>query len=172
MRSPLIIATALAAALAGALTGCIEAPVAPVGPSVSPFRPAAASVDAKADDAAQRVLAYAAAQVGRPYCWGGTGPRCFDCSGLALMAWRQAGVALPRSADDVPKKLSSIPLTEVRPGDILWWPGHVGLYAGNGWSVEALDSRSGVVFRRAPKPHGAFRPRLPASVEPLRFAAR
>jgi len=108
--------------------------------------------------AAQAVLAYAAAQVGRPYCWGGTGPGCFDCSGLTMMAWRQAGVKLPRTADDVALKLHPVPLTQAQPGDILWWPGHVGIYAGNGWSIEALDKRSGVVYRRAPAPHRVLRP--------------
>jgi peptidoglycan DL-endopeptidase CwlO len=125
-------------------------------PSYTPPSPAP-PVAATAGPAAS-VLAYATAQVGRPYCWGGTGPGCFDCSGLTQKAWQQVGVQLPRTADDVAKKLRAVPLTEVRPGDILWWPGHVALYAGNGWSVEALDKKSGVVMRRAPRPKGAFRP--------------
>ncbi len=113
---------------------------------------------AAASGPATTVLAYATAQVGRPYCWGGTGPGCFDCSGLTQKAWRQVGVELPRTADDIARRLPAVPLTAARPGDILWWPGHVALYAGNGWSVEALDHKSGVVMRRAPKPHAVFRP--------------
>jgi cell wall-associated NlpC family hydrolase len=68
------------------------------------------------------------------------------------------GVQLPRSADDVARRLPSVPLDQVQPGDLLWWPGHVAIYAGNGWTVEALNAASGVVLRRAPRPRRAFRP--------------
>jgi cell wall-associated NlpC family hydrolase len=142
------------------LAGCAEeetyawqpavAPVAAAAPVAPPPKVSASRVNA--------VLAYAAAQVGRPYCWGGVGPRCFDCSGLAMMAWRQAGVRIPRTADDVAKQLPPVAMNELRPGDILWWPGHVGIYAGDGWSIEALDSRSGVVRRRPLGARRAFRP--------------
>jgi cell wall-associated NlpC family hydrolase len=54
--------------------------------------------------------------------------------------------------------LPEVPLSDVRAGDILWWPGHVGLYAGNGWVVDALDHRHGVVRRPAADPYRAFRP--------------
>jgi cell wall-associated NlpC family hydrolase len=54
--------------------------------------------------------------------------------------------------------LADVPLDEVRAGDILWWPGHVGLYAGQGWSIEALDSRHGIVRRPARNPYRALRP--------------
>lgn len=98
-------------------------------------------------------------QVGKPYCWGGTGPGCFDCSGLVQRAWASVGVALPRTADEIASRLDEVPLKEVRSGDVLWWPGHVGLYAGYGWVIEALDRRDGVVRRPAKKnPYRAFRP--------------
>ncbi len=45
-------------------------------------------------------------------------------------------------------------------GAALWWPGHVGIYAGNGWVVEALDARHGVVRRAAANPYRAFRPEI------------
>jgi cell wall-associated NlpC family hydrolase len=108
--------------------------------------------------AASTAIVFAWAQVGKRYCWGGTGPTCFDCSGLVQRAWGQAGVRLPRTADSIASELPEVPLDEVRAGDILWWPGHVGLYAGDGWVVEALDRRHGVVRRPAMRPHRAFRP--------------
>jgi cell wall-associated NlpC family hydrolase len=73
-------------------------------------------------------------------------------------AWRFAGVHLPRTADAIASELTPVPLGEVRGGDILWWPGHVGIYAGNGWMVDALDTPHGVVRRPAANPRRAFRP--------------
>lgn len=109
---------------------------------------------------ARDAVVFAWQQVGKPYCWGGTGPGCFDCSGLVQRAWGSVGVALPRTADAIASRLEEVPLKDVRSGDVLWWPGHVGLYAGYGWVIEALDARDGVVRRPARKnPYRAFRPR-------------
>jgi cell wall-associated NlpC family hydrolase len=112
---------------------------------------------------AQTVLGFAGAQVGKRYCWGGTGPSCFDCSGLVQRAWATVGIRLPRTADAIASELPEVPLEsgQLRAGDILWWPGHVGLYAGGGWVVEALDHRHGVIRRLISAqrpPHRAFRP--------------
>ncbi|HXX65785.1 MAG TPA: NlpC/P60 family protein [Polyangiaceae bacterium] len=105
-------------------------------------------------------------QVGKPYCWGGAGPACFDCSGLVQTAWGSVGVRLPRTADAIATRLEHVPLGDVRSGDVLWWPGHVGLYAGYGWIIEALDARDGVVRRPATKtPYRAFRP--PGDTTPM-----
>ena len=106
------------------------------------------------------VVAFATAQIGKPYCWGGTGPSCFDCSGLAQTAWRRVGARIPRTTHDIAESLPEVPVDEVRAGDILWWPGHVGIYAGNGWVVDARDSRHGVVRRPATDPYRAFRPEI------------
>lgn len=107
---------------------------------------------------AREVVAFAAAQIGHRYCWGGKGPDCFDCSGLVLRAWGSVGVPLPRTAGAMGDALTEVPLDEIHAGDILWWPGHVGIYAGGGWSIEALDSRHGVVRRPATNPYRALRP--------------
>jgi peptidoglycan DL-endopeptidase CwlO len=108
------------------------------------------------------VVQFAWARVGMPYCWGGTGPSCFDCSGLVQQAWRAVGVRVPRTTEDIARELPEVSLANVRAGDILWWPGHVGIYAGSGWVVDALDHRHGVVRRPATSPYRAFRP----AVEP------
>ncbi len=65
---------------------------------------------------------------------------------------------LPHSSEAIAGVSREVPLDEVRAGDILWWPGHVAIYAGNGWTVEALDARDGVVRRPARNPYRAFRP--------------
>jgi cell wall-associated NlpC family hydrolase len=111
------------------------------------------------DERGRAVVAFAASQIGHGYCWGGTGPGCFDCSGLVQGAWESVGVRLPRTSSAMAAELGEVKLDEVRAGDILWWPGHVGIYAGQGWSIEALDSHHGVVRRLASNPYRALRPR-------------
>src|SRR5580698_2118789 len=108
---------------------------------------------------AERVVRFAAAQIGKKYCWGGVGPECFDCSGLVQQSWRAVGVRLPRTANAIASAEPEIPIEEARTGDVLWWPGHVGIYAGSGWVIDAYDSRHGVVVRRpVVQPRRAFRP--------------
>ena len=106
------------------------------------------------------VISFAEAQIGKPYCWGGEGPRCFDCSGLAQMAYSRAGVRIPRTSHDMARRLPEIPMEEAQAGDILWWPGHVAIYEGEGWVIDAFNSRDGVVRRYGftDPPHRAFRP--------------
>jgi cell wall-associated NlpC family hydrolase len=113
------------------------------------------------------VVQFAWARVGLPYCWGGTGPSCFDCSGLVQQAWASVGVRLPRTSGDIAREVPEVSLADVRAGDILWWPGHVGIYAGSGWVIDALDHRHGVVRRPALTPYRAFRP----TGEPGAYAA-
>jgi cell wall-associated NlpC family hydrolase len=104
------------------------------------------------------VVAFARSEIGKRYCWGGTGPGCFDCSGLVQRAWGAAGVRVPRTSSAIASELPEVPLADVRAGDILWWPGHVAIYAGNGWEIEALDVHDGVVRRPARDPYRAYRP--------------
>jgi cell wall-associated NlpC family hydrolase len=104
------------------------------------------------------VVRFVWARVGMRYCWGGTGPSCFDCSGLVQQAWGSVGVHVPRTTDQIAREVPEVPLDEVRAGDILWWPGHVGIYAGSGWVIDALDHKHGVVRRPATTPYRAFRP--------------
>ncbi len=90
---------------------------------------------------AAAVLRFAFAQVGKPYIYGGTGPRGYDCSGLTQAAWRAAGVSLPRTtwqqwAWGAGRKVS---LDSLQPGDLIFSEGlgHVSIYAGNGQIVHA-----------------------------------
>ncbi|HEV2894405.1 MAG TPA: NlpC/P60 family protein, partial [Actinomycetota bacterium] len=73
-----------------------DRPAAPSAPS-SPVAPPPSGGGGGGSGSAAAAVAYARAQVGKPYCYGGSGPGCFDCSGLTLMAWAQAGVSLPHS---------------------------------------------------------------------------
>jgi hypothetical protein len=77
------------------------------------------------------VVAAAQSQLGVPYVWGGTTPGVgLDCSGLTQYCYAQAGKAIPRTSEDQHAGGTSIPLSEARPGDILWKSGHVAIYIG------------------------------------------
>ncbi|MBV9948523.1 MAG: C40 family peptidase [Myxococcales bacterium] len=146
-----------------ALAGCAHAPVHPhsANPAGSLLVARAwAGREPPTTPRAWAAVEFASAQVGKRYCWGGIGLTCFDCSGLVQRAWSSVGVRIPRTADAIADSLAEIRLEEVRAGDILWWPGHVGMYVGNGWMVEALDRRHGVVRRPAVEPERALRPTI------------
>jgi peptidoglycan DL-endopeptidase CwlO len=77
------------------------------------------------------VLAYAYAQLGKPYCYAGVGPQCYDCSGLSMMAWAQAGVYMSHGSNDQLASFPRVALSQLQPGDLVFWDGHVGIYVGN-----------------------------------------
>jgi cell wall-associated NlpC family hydrolase len=94
------------------------------------------SYTAKADKA----LAFARTQVGKPYVWGATGPGSYDCSGLTQAAWKAAGVDLPRTTWDQVNVGTTVPLADIKPGDLVFFYddiSHVGLYVGNGMMIHA-----------------------------------
>ena len=90
---------------------------------------------------ADQAVAFAYAQLGCPYVYGGTGP-CqmgFDCSGLAQAAWGAAGVAIPRDSYEQWAELPHVSLSSIEPGDLLIYngEGHVAIYVGNGYIIDA-----------------------------------
>ena len=93
-----------------------------------------------ASGGAGAVVAYAMAQLGKDYCYAGTGPSCFDCSGLTLMAWGQVGVYMPHNSEAQISMFPRVPMNALQPGDIVWFPGHVGIYAGGGAVINATHT--------------------------------
>jgi peptidoglycan DL-endopeptidase CwlO len=90
---------------------------------------------------AEKAVAFAYAQLGCPYVYGGTGP-CddgFDCSGLTMEAWASAGVSIPRTSYEQWDDLTSVSEADVAPGDILVFldGAHVGIYVGGGKLIDA-----------------------------------
>jgi peptidoglycan DL-endopeptidase CwlO len=83
------------------------------------------------------VLAYAYAQLGKPYCYAGVGPDCYDCSGLSMMAWAQAGVSMSHGSYDQQASFPAVSMDQLQPGDLVFWDGHVGIYVGNGSVIHA-----------------------------------
>ena len=99
--------------------------------------------------AVRRVIAFAEAQVGKPYVFGAAGPNVYDCSGLTMMAWAQAGLVLPHSAADQYNYGRRVAFSQLRPGDLifLYRPiSHVEIYVGNGLAVSAADPSLGIIY--------------------------
>ena len=92
------------------------------------------------------IVNYATAQIGKVYIWGGEGPDGFDCSGLVLKAYQQAGLNLPHYSGSQIERGHRISLDQIQPGDLFAASGggHVGIYVGNGQMVEAANPRAGV----------------------------
>jgi peptidoglycan DL-endopeptidase CwlO len=91
---------------------------------------------------AEKAVAFAYAQLGCPYVYGGTGPCAdgYDCSGLTMSAWAYAGVAIGRTSED---QWATLPhVSTLEPGDIMVFngAGHVGIYVGNNELIDAPHS--------------------------------
>lgn len=99
---------------------------------------------------AATAVRYALAQVGDRYVAATSGPNTFDCSGLTMTAWRQAGISLPHYSYSQYSKSRKIPLSQAQPGDLIFYFGgsvhHVGMYIGNGKMVHAANPDEGVVI--------------------------
>lgn len=95
---------------------------------------------------AEKAVAFAYEQLGKPYVWGATGPSSFDCSGLAQAAWSSAGVAIPRTTYEQWAALPHISTSALEPGDLLYFDGvgHVAIYVGNNEIIDAPQTGSDV----------------------------
>jgi peptidoglycan DL-endopeptidase CwlO len=89
---------------------------------------------------AQIAIATARAQLGKPYVWAGAGPSVFDCSGLTSFAWRAAGVELSHNSSAQQGETTPVPVDKMKPGDLVFAPGHVGMYIGGGKMIHAPHS--------------------------------
>ena len=98
------------------------------------------------DPVALQALSFAKSQTGKPYKWAGIGPASYDCSGLVMTSYRMAGITTPRVASDQYGFGTSVPLDQVRQGDLLFYamdltkPAtiyHVVMYAGAGTIIDA-----------------------------------
>lgn len=109
-----------------------------------------------------RAVAFAKAQVGKPYKWGATGPNAFDCSGLMYAAYKSAGVTIPRTTAAMlaSRNMIRVKKANLVAGDIVFpYVGHCFMYIGNGEAVEAPHTGENVhitnmyAFMTARRPH-------------------
>jgi peptidoglycan DL-endopeptidase CwlO len=104
--------------------------------------------------AVQRAIAYAKAQLGKPYRWGAAGPGTFDCSGLTMQAWARGGKSLPHYSVAQFYQSTRVSMADARPGDLLFWSSnggpsgihHVALYLGGGQFIEAPHTGANVRY--------------------------
>ena len=100
---------------------------------------AAAPEIAPASASANQIVNIARQYVGVPYVFGGASPSGFDCSGYTQYVFAQAGIDLPRSSSAQRNAGTVVSAAEARPGDLVWGPGHVGIYTGNGNHIAARN---------------------------------
>ncbi|WP_245885890.1 C40 family peptidase [Xylanimonas oleitrophica] len=119
--------------------------------------PEPAAIDEDEDDApapasapsasGSAIVAIAMRYLGVPYQWGGSTPAGFDCSGFTSYVFAQAGITLPRSSSAQRYAGTVVSRAEAQPGDLIWSPGHIGIYAGDGMQVEAPSPGKSVTYR-------------------------
>ena len=93
------------------------------------------------------VLEIAARYVGVPYRWGGTTPAGFDCSGFTQYVFAQLGIHLPRTSESQKSAGIVVARTDARPGDLIWTPDHVAIYAGGNLQIDEPRTGGSAQFR-------------------------
>jgi peptidoglycan DL-endopeptidase CwlO len=86
------------------------------------------------------VVQAALSRIGSPYSWGAAGPNAFDCSGLVMWAFQQAGISLPHSSQALAQGGRPVGLAEMEPGDVITYYGdasHAAIYIGDGMMVHS-----------------------------------
>ena len=121
-------------------------------PSPVPQTPSPVPAPGPHRNGVSAVIAFAQAQIGKPYEWGAAGPGTWDCSGLTMKAWAQAGVYLSHYTGYQWGETSRVALGDLRPGDLVFFGSdgpsshHVGLYVGNGTMIDAPHTGADVQY--------------------------
>ncbi|MGW8887297.1 C40 family peptidase [Streptomyces sp. NPDC055749] len=101
---------------------------------------AISDINREASASGKQAVAFASAQIGKPYVWGAEGPGSYDCSGLTSQAWAAADRPIPRTSQEQWRLLPRIAIEDMRPGDLIIYhadASHVGMYVGDGAIVHA-----------------------------------
>lgn len=118
----------------------------PEAPAGEPA-PAAVGAPAPASANGSAIVEIASSLVGIPYVWGGTTPSGFDCSGFTSYVYAQVGIALPRTSGDQRYAGVEVPRDQAQPGDLIWSPGHISIYAGGNLQVDAPTPGKSIQIR-------------------------
>ena len=102
-----------------------------------PAEPRAIGAAAPASANGSAIVEIASRYVGVPYLWGGTTPDGFDCSGFTSYVYAQVGISLPRTSADQRYAGTVVSRDQAQPGDLIWSPGHISIYAGGNLQVDA-----------------------------------
>jgi cell wall-associated NlpC family hydrolase len=134
-----------------ALAGCASAPYRAPAASSGSTKPTAELSD--------QAATHALRMIGKPYRFGGSSPAGFDCSGLVLYSYKQAGLSLPHNTDLQRSASRPVKVAELRRGDLLFFNqegkkfGHVAIYVGGGKFVHAPSSGKSVKTDRLDSPY-------------------
>jgi cell wall-associated NlpC family hydrolase len=123
-----------------ALVSSLTAATSLVGIAVTASPAAAVTVTEHHAVVAAKAVAFAEAQIGKPYRYGAAGPASFDCSGLTMKAWLAAGVTLAHYSGGQWREGTHVSKAQLQPGDLVFFGTdihHVGIYIGSGKMIEA-----------------------------------
>jgi cell wall-associated NlpC family hydrolase len=116
----------------------------PTKPKPKPTPPPPADPPPASSSKVETAIAFAMAQLGEPYKYGGAGPSSWDCSGLVMRAWQAAGVNLPHYAGAQYAQTKHVSVSKIRRGDLIYWSNggagsiyHVAIYLGGGKMIQA-----------------------------------
>ncbi|MGH3166930.1 MAG: C40 family peptidase [Trebonia sp.] len=154
------LAETLVAEFSGAAADCADDNGRGVPASGTTHLPTGFTLPAGTPTPVVTAIAYAVAQLGKPYIWGGTGPAGYDCSGLVMMAYRAAGISLPRTTfQQVDAGTPVYSLSQLESGDLLFTPGsdgtaedpghvgmYIGTYRGQGLVIEAPETGEDIMI--------------------------
>ncbi|MBR5127635.1 MAG: C40 family peptidase [Roseburia sp.] len=99
----------------------------------------------------QQIADYAMKFIGNPYVYGGTSlTNGADCSGFVQSVYKHFGISLPRHSGDQGKSGRAVDgLSNAKPGDLIWYSGHIGIYIGDGKIVHASNPKNGIIISNA-----------------------
>ena len=152
------------AAFTIALAACssrdpLQPHAAPYTANIASYQKPAGTMSATPQSSAQVALATALKLLGTPYRYGGSDPRGFDCSGLVQYSYRQAGVTLPRTSQDIFRQSQLIKPSHRQPGDLVFFAiskgkiSHVGIYSGSNQFIHSPSSGKGVSYASLDNPY-------------------
>lgn len=115
--------------------------------SEAPAKKQKATKAPKGAASSSKIIAIASRYVGVPYVSGGSSPRGFDCSGFTSYVYAQAGISLPRTSSQQRHAGTVVSRADAKPGDLIWTPGHISIYAGGNQQIDSPVPGKTIQFR-------------------------